>query len=525
MAIMFPKDLNEYMPTDSERVVYQALREQLPDTFMVFYSVSWTTLKDGKAEKSEADFIVLTPSYGFLCLEVKGGSRIRIDDGEWFLEDSFYGERRLPRSPYEQAEKSMYYFINAFRNRYNCDYHGIYAAGVVFPFFRINENVCINNRSRQLTIDMVDMNNLLVKIKNMFRFWGGERYSTIYYSQTEHSLFTALIKEQLAMSAAAGALIPYKERQLSIINRVQDNYITFISNVRQFYVRGGAGTGKTWIAMKMARHDMNNGDKVLFLCVSPVLAQWVSKMLGPKVCVRDLESLFMESLSGFSNLRDSDVAALPLVHGCVKYSSIYVDEAQDFTYEWALKVRDFLVEPMTSRLGIFYDEIQVMKSDSFGNGFCINSQPFLLNENIRNTASIYSWTAEKTGLGTDVITNPVEGPEPETIIVHEQNQLIIRLENLLKKFSDEQIIPSSIVLLAEDSDKFLRMYSNGVAKWRFSASRKNDEDILVSSVYDFKGLEADVIIYIHSNHSSENMDYIAYTRARYYLIEFIEEYK
>ena len=42
---------------------------------------------------------------------------------------------------------------------------------------------------------------------------------------------------------------------------------------------------------------------------------------------------------------------------------------------------------------------------------------------------------------------------------------------------------------------------------------------IVSSVYDYKGLESDVIIYVHENESSKNLDYIAYTRARYYLYE------
>lgn len=46
------------------------------------------------------------------------------------------------------------------------------------------------------------------------------------------------------MAAAAGALVKFKEKQLDEVNRAQDNYIYFLSNIRQFYVRGGAGTGK-----------------------------------------------------------------------------------------------------------------------------------------------------------------------------------------------------------------------------------------------------------------------------------------
>ena len=32
MAKMYPKSISEYMPTDSERIVYQELKNQLPDS-------------------------------------------------------------------------------------------------------------------------------------------------------------------------------------------------------------------------------------------------------------------------------------------------------------------------------------------------------------------------------------------------------------------------------------------------------------------------------------------------------------
>lgn len=73
MAVMFPKNINELDPQDSELEVYNQFRKQLDDSYTVFYSVEWNRKrKDGSLEKSEADFIVASPKYGFLCLEVKG---------------------------------------------------------------------------------------------------------------------------------------------------------------------------------------------------------------------------------------------------------------------------------------------------------------------------------------------------------------------------------------------------------------------------------------------------------------------
>ena len=77
MAVMFPKNINELDPQDSELEVYNQFRKQLDDSYTVFYSVEWNRKrKDGSLEKSEADFIVASPKYGFLCLEVKGGSEL-----------------------------------------------------------------------------------------------------------------------------------------------------------------------------------------------------------------------------------------------------------------------------------------------------------------------------------------------------------------------------------------------------------------------------------------------------------------
>ena len=75
----------------------------------------------------------------------------------------------------------------------------------------------------------------------------------------------------------------------------------------------------------------------------------------------------------------------------MRYDSIFVDEAQDFCFEWAKTVRKLLVDHDSSRMGVFYDDVQVLRADSFGDGFEIAGLPFLLHENIRNTANIYNW--------------------------------------------------------------------------------------------------------------------------------------
>ncbi len=526
MAVMYPKSIAEYMPTDSERIVYHALQTQLPDSFEVFYSVKWTDRIDGKPINSEADFIVTSPEYGFLCLEVKGGSSIRIEDNVWYVGDNTHGEHKLNRSPYDQAEQSMYYFTKTFSAKYNMDYAGIFGACAVFPFYAVGDGITLDKRHRDCTIDCNDLNSVAGKIKGMFRLWKGKKYNW-FYPPGQHEALMEMIRERLAISAAAGALVEYKERQLEVINRVQDNYVYFLKNVNRFYIKGGAGTGKTWIAMKMAAESSASGEDVLFLCSSAHLAKKVRTHLDPRIDVLDLASLLRKCVNHFDELQ------APNYHGALAglreehpyYSAIYVDEAQDLTEETAQLV-NALLRDETSRLGVFYDDVQILRQDSFNNGFAIHTKPFLLHENIRNTANIYNWTAEKTQLGTDVISNPVEGPTPTTEYITEKGQMTHRLEVLFRKYIEDEYLPNtSLVLIVDDIHRFVKDYPAGIAKWIFTEEEpSSSNEIRISSIEDYKGLEADMAVYIHSREVSENMNYIAYTRAKYYLIELVREY-
>ena len=523
---MYPKNIAQYTPTASEQIVYYELKKQLPDSFEVFYSVSWTTMNNGKRERSEADFVIVSPDYGYLCIEVKGGNGIKVEDNKWILIDNVYGDRTLNRSPYEQAELSMEFFRKAYSNECNLSYPGIYGAGVIFPFYSIENAALLSNRDASCTIDSIGLNDLYNRIKQLFRYWGGSSYGFRLYAKNQHKSFVEIIKKRIAIDAAAGALVKYKERQLDVINRVQDGYIFFLSNIRQFYVRGGAGTGKTWIAMKMAEQEAKReNNKVLFLCFSPHLANMVRSFVSDKVSVMDIQQLINEisispelfSAPTFKGVVDS------IKPDAMKYNAVFIDEAQDFTEELAFVARSLLMDENNSRLGVFYDDVQKVRSESFGDAFMISTPPFLLRENIRNTSNIYSWAMSNTDLGTDVIVNPVEGPSPVSEKMHDWKHLTHRLESILKKIIQDEALPcSSLVILSDNPDQLLTRFDSELAKWRFVKDKATSpNEIKVSSVEDFKGLEADMIIFIHSPDTTDNINYIAYTRARYYLIELI----
>ena len=278
--------------------------------------------------------------------------------------------------------------------------------------------------------------------------------------------------------------------------------------------------------MKMAELEAKKPNaSVLFLCTSPHLATMVKTLISDTIDVYDVVSLVnivskspeMIELPKCEGIIDS------LRHEIKKYDAIFIDEAQDFSEELACLTKMLLKDEALSRLGVFYDDVQVVRADSFGNAFMINTPPFLLHENIRNTSNIYSWTMERTNLGTDVIVNPVEGPWPVSEYINDSKHLLQRLEGLFKKFiEDEKLQCSSMVILVEDADSFINTFNGAIAKWKLIRNHlNNDGEIMVSSVEEYKGLEADMIVYIRGMNASDNLNYIAYTRARYYLLELI----
>ena len=71
MATMHPTDIENYGGPPSERELYAAFRDQLPEKYQVFYSIRWfETSEDNKRVDSECDFLVFDPSFGFSAVIV-----------------------------------------------------------------------------------------------------------------------------------------------------------------------------------------------------------------------------------------------------------------------------------------------------------------------------------------------------------------------------------------------------------------------------------------------------------------------
>lgn len=537
MAEMHPADIENYNYTLSEKYVYEAFRDQFEKKYHVFYSVRWFEVEEGKRVDSESDFIVFDPSFGFITIEVKGGKDI-IQEGEhWFLIENKDGEettRELKCSPYEQAEKSMRHFHKYFHEEFHQSFNGVYGFAVVFPWFS-SDKIISSSSPRELTIDKSDIDNLPRKINEIFHYWRNKRNLSVPFSAEQRKRFISLINKRISLSAAAGALIPIKKKELSKINAIQDSIIDAMYNYREMRFIGGAGTGKTYIGAKKAKQEALRGKKVLFTCCSKGLINYVKnevlKGVDDVVCM-DFDSLMhkilgddygsvVENGNGFFDY----IETIPDEY---KYDCIIVDEAQDYDVDMGLSIRALLKEDY-STFYVFFDENQNVFSKDFADSFAIDYPPVILRYNIRNTGRIYDNAIQKTGLGTDTVANSLLGVEPEYSDYKNISQCKKALTNIINKLTQKEFVsPKSIVILGncnyEDS-----IISNEEYVGSFRIDKSNNLSIIEDgvirycSVKDFKGMEADIIVYI--NHIKTKTlevkelceQYVALTRARYYL--------
>lgn len=444
MATMYPIDLENYDYTHSEKEMYLALQEQLPDKIQVFYSIRWfETDGNNKRVDSECDFLIFDPSFGFLTIEVKGGTGIEIVDGRWYLSENYNGHsesrRELKCSPYEQAEKSMRHFYNFFVDEFNSVFHGVYGSAVAFPRYAINNSLA-QDAPLELTIDINDMSNLAKRINEIFHYWKNQRNITIPFSAEQRKRFINVINKRISLSAAAGALIPIKQKEFSKIDFVQDSILDILFHYPQVQIIGGAGTGKTFIAIKKALRDIVLEKRVLFLCCNKELSNFVNLMVQSNdlFTCSTYEELMVELIgTAYWNSPTNDNGS----HCCFdllddnaiknKYDSIIVDEAQDFDIDMGLSIRSLLKDEKKSNLYVFYDENQNVFSKDFENAFAIDYPPFILRYNIRNTGCIYNYAVKTTSLGKQTIANNLLGVAPEVTKYKNRNQTLKALTGIV----------------------------------------------------------------------------------------------
>src|ERR1039458_5999269 len=105
MAKMIPPHWHDNTPRSEQRVFSLLRNDPATKEWVVLHSLNLK--QSGTQPYGEVDFVVLIPSAGVFCLEVKGG-RVACEDGAWTTTDASGHSHLMKRNPFKQAQDGMH---------------------------------------------------------------------------------------------------------------------------------------------------------------------------------------------------------------------------------------------------------------------------------------------------------------------------------------------------------------------------------------------------------------------------------
>lgn len=392
--------------------------ERLDDSWIVLHSVGLT--QHETKPWAEAD-VVLISARGLLVLEVKGG-RIERRHGLWGFRDRFERVTWKAEGPWGQAGGA------AAALRRHLIRHGDLQADVAVHYGVLLPDCALQESGpdvlREVTLDASRAwGDPQAELLRILDYWRDRVPSSGVLDATAQMLVAQRIRGDLALtvlpSITASRVREHQARltddQAALIRATQEN--------DRLLIAGSAGTGKSSLAVSIARELGKDGDRVALLVHNVALARRLRSALGDtNVDVRTIDSLArrvvppradeppLTTEADWEELRHRAVGAVtnPM------YDAVVVDEGQDFDEAGAALVDATLEGGLGSgRWRVFLDPDQ----DVFDREGAEVWQEFeatrlRLSRNCRSTKQIAASTSILSGRLLDIRT-PVDGPEVE----------------------------------------------------------------------------------------------------------------
>ncbi|MGP8441610.1 NERD domain-containing protein [Burkholderia vietnamiensis] len=556
MAIMIPDVTPDQIAHGSERDVYLALRDQLPDTYRVVHSLPWLRPErdsiDAPLREGEADFVIFHPDYGLLVLEVKGGEEMFARGHQWFRKLA-KGERKIT-NPFDQARRNMHALTDAVEERTGgriTTSKFVYGYAVVFPHGRAT-GVQPLDVADQILIDVDRMYELERMIEKAFTAFPRK------ICKLERAEFIEMLDVLLPRFQIMRPLSPQIEAGREKLLELTDNQALAFRGLfanRQLLVEGVAGSGKTLLAIERALAFARQGIRCLFVCYNRELAQWLREQLAADPSRAEIAGLVdvyhFHSLASelarkaglpFDVPTDQAAArqfweedAVSILEAAVaslfaidepRYGALVVDEAQDFAELWWYALFPLIKGGESGATYVFMDLAQSLRANASPPPFEFPAR-YTLNINCRNTRRIARLSANLVPLETLSPTGAPVGVDVRMLRATASTQQTGLVANELRRvLDDEKLAPRQIVLIGPASKergslKGLNEVS-GIRIVTSAADWRAGKGVLCTTARSFKGLEADVVIVydlatLSSGFTSADL-YVACSRARHVLI-------
>ncbi|WP_230009091.1 nuclease-related domain-containing DEAD/DEAH box helicase [Microbacterium sp. Bi128] len=321
----------------AEKVLWDALKKSLPDDAVLAHSVQ---VRNGRAEH-EIDILVLWPGVGMAAIEVKGGL-VSVDNGQWYQSDKS-GKRKI-LSPVVQSQGSLHAFKNWVGDQLGTPLTSRFAYMAALPYTPVPQDWEMAGCPRTLVLDQNDVVSPADLVRTAIEREGGgaSRLAPAYMERIVRRL------EGTLGSGSEGSRDPKElEDAQDHLTQRQSILLQATRSLPRIRFTGGAGSGKTWLAVEKARMLCKQGKRVGLFSYNKGLSQYLQDRVSGwhhlkpaftgefhdyarRLGVPDGKgsSYFEEELPQL--LKDLAVDLQPNQ----RLDAVVVDEAQDFAPLW-----------------------------------------------------------------------------------------------------------------------------------------------------------------------------------------------
>jgi len=527
---------------NAEVLVYRALEKLAEIGCHVFYSCDWVDNRKDPVPSGdgEADFIISHPDFGFLAIEVKGGLIGRNGDtGEWYRVKRD-GLREGIKNPVNQARTSKHVILDQLKSGWGSD---------DFPYIRMKHAVVFPNSDRPALInafgasmplsmfafkqDMPDLGGYLVRLllakegvgKRNFGKLGGKGIKLL------HKLFTSSFELKTTLQST----LDIYDARITEQTAEQQRFLEYTSMQKKALVLGGAGTGKTFLALMKAIQFASEGYSTLVVYFnSPMAADARRKLRDENVTVKTFHQICIDAAKaasiavsqGQNTKKFSEelpqVLSYALSNGLAPlYDAVVIDEAQDLEEHWLELCMLCLKDLKSGKFFVFADDNQNLYGTGDNLASLMGVDAHALVRNVRNTKPIFQFSNEYY----EGITNSslaFEGPDIEFYNCENQ-ELGEMVRHYVESLRDIEGVPFKNIAVLSCKSLQRSNLSGALDDISVTAEVDPPEDkITFDSVWRFKGLERQVVIITDIEEAFQNREllYVSMSRARTLLVVF-----
>jgi hypothetical protein len=493
-ARCFPAEPDFEHPT--EGAVWAALRDQLPEDAALLANLRFTD----RRSDLEADLVVAVPGAGIAVLEVKGG--VVTHDGQTWRQ-SGGGARDKAIDPAGQSRRCKYALRQHLDNDQRWRRRRVrFAHLVVLPTSTVADDVSPTDCPRWMVVDGTQLDDLAAITCDVLH---RQESANPLASTADVDDLLDILTGRPASQREAVDLAAARELECDLLTQRQATILDAIRRIPRVEVQGGAGSGKTWLAVEQARRLAKGGKRVGLLCYSRGLSAYLARRVA--LLPEDQRPAYVGMFHSLgvawgappgqpddgdyweSRLPEEMSRVARHLGDAERFDAFVVDEAQDFADSWWPALVQGLRDRERGGLYAFADEGQRVFARHGRPP--VELVPVALDENLRNTKQIAQTFGSLTP--TQMAYRGGEGV-PVRFVPCSSEDAVTTADDVVDGLLADGWKHEHVALLTTGHRHFMQVEQQARGHDAYWDSYWAGDDVFFGHVLGFKGLERPAVV-------------------------------